>query len=331
MAITPSRPGQNNGAGDVRALFYKKFAGEVLAAYEQKNIFANLIWTRSIDKGKSAAFPLIKDAGDPSLFIPGNELSGAAIQQTEIEIPIDGLVLAHTFVPNIDEWMNEFDVRSKYAAKLGYSMAKNVDVNVAAELIKSATSGSNVISLPTQAATVKDVNVNELVAAIWEAAQTLDENNVDDSERYLAVSPAVYYKMFNYLSAIDKDYAGKGSIATGQILEFAGFKIVKSNTLKTVTDIADAGSAILGSNYSAEGGNDHRVTVTETALGSAGILAVAFAPEAAAMVKLRDLMVESDYDIRRQGEWLVTKMAAGFGALRPEAAVIIKDSAAAIA
>ena len=73
MSYTPSRPGQNLNGSDTRELFYKKFAGEVLAEYEQKNVFANLIWGRTITSGKSAGFPLIKDADDPVLFIPGTD------------------------------------------------------------------------------------------------------------------------------------------------------------------------------------------------------------------------------------------------------------------
>ena len=43
-------------------------------------------------------------------------------------------------------------------------------------------------------------------------------------------------------------------------------------------------------------------------------------------VKLMDLAVESEYDIRRQGTLMVAKYAVGHGALRPEAAVQIQTA-----
>ena len=43
-------------------------------------------------------------------------------------------------------------------------------------------------------------------------------------------------------------------------------------------------------------------------------------------MKLMDLAVESDYDIRRQGTLMVAKYAMGHGVLRPEAAVQIQTA-----
>ena len=49
-------------------------------------------------------------------------------------------------------------------------------------------------------------------------------------------------------------------------------------------------------------------------------------PSAVGTVKLMDLAVESDYDIRRQGTLMVAKYAMGHGVLRPESAVGIKEA-----
>ena len=49
-------------------------------------------------------------------------------------------------------------------------------------------------------------------------------------------------------------------------------------------------------------------------------------PSAAGTVKLMDLAVESEYDIRRQGTLMVAKYAMGHGVLRPEAAIGIKEA-----
>lgn len=49
-----SRLGQQNGAGDADSLFLKRFSGEVLAAFTERNRFMPRHIIRSIDSGKSA-------------------------------------------------------------------------------------------------------------------------------------------------------------------------------------------------------------------------------------------------------------------------------------
>jgi hypothetical protein len=51
---------------------------------------------------------------------------------------------------------------------------------------------------------------------------------------------------------------------------------------------------------------------------TSGISAIIFQRGALGTVKLMDLATESAYDIRRQGTLMVSKMACGHGALRPE-------------
>jgi hypothetical protein len=49
-------------------------------------------------------------------------------------------------------------------------------------------------------------------------------------------------------------------------------------------------------------------------------------PEAVGTVKLIDLAVETEYDMRRQGYLTLAKYAMGHGILRPECAVEIKTA-----
>ncbi len=52
---TASRVGQIDSAGDVKALFLKVFAGEVLAAFEEVNVTGDKNSVRTISNGKSLA------------------------------------------------------------------------------------------------------------------------------------------------------------------------------------------------------------------------------------------------------------------------------------
>ena len=54
MALNPSRLGQSLGAGSETALFLERFGGEILASFQEKNLFMDLTRTMTIENGKSA-------------------------------------------------------------------------------------------------------------------------------------------------------------------------------------------------------------------------------------------------------------------------------------
>ena len=72
----PSRVGQINSAGDVNALFLKKFAGEILTTFEENNIFKALHTVRTIENGKSAQFP-VTGVASASYYTPGQSIADA--------------------------------------------------------------------------------------------------------------------------------------------------------------------------------------------------------------------------------------------------------------
>ena len=65
------RSGVSNATGDARALFLKLYAGEVLTAFQSKNIMMPLHRVRTISKGKSAQFPMTGKYRDAAYHTPG--------------------------------------------------------------------------------------------------------------------------------------------------------------------------------------------------------------------------------------------------------------------
>ena len=121
--------------------------------------------------------------------------------------------------------------------------------------------------------------------------------------------------MANATNAVNIDYSGQGSIAEGKVMKVAGIELVSTPhfVASNVTSGVDAGSATAGAS-------------TPQAVNLANYVALVCHPSAAGTVKLMDLAVESEYDIRRQGTLMVAKYAMGHGVLRPEAAVGIKEA-----
>jgi hypothetical protein len=162
---------------------------------------------------------------------------------------------------------------------------------------------------------------SELVDAIMLAAQSLDEKDVPEDERFAILKPRDYYTLLgSEESAINRDFGGVGDVSTGKIPTIAGIRIYKSNHLATVTvasGSADADDANAKNDVFGAAGIGYNATDI-----SAIEMLVAH-PSAIGTVKLLDLATESEYQIERQGTLFVAKYAMGHGVLRPEAAVTI--------
>jgi hypothetical protein len=311
---TVSFLGKANNTGDDNALFLKVFSGEVLAAFARRNQMLEMSMVRTISQGKSAQFPAIGKT-TASYHTPGNEITGTVINKNERVITIDDLLISDSFISQIDEAKNHYDVRSIYSTEMGNALAREVDQHLL-QLTVLAAQASTTVSGENGGAVITDAdaktNGGSLITSIFDAAQALDEKDVPEEDRYCVVPPATYYNLVENDKILNRDFGGSNGIyAEGKVLKVAGINIVKSNT--AVDAFADNSSAISGANntYTGDFSNTAAVVFHKSAIGT---------------VKLMDLAMESEYDIRRQGTLMVAKMALGHGILRPEAAVEIQTA-----
>ena len=318
---TPSRLGVVNKAtptdfASENALFLKVFAGEVLTAFDETNVMKELHASRTIASGKSASFPVTGKA-NAAYHTAGTPLLGTqAIAHNEIVINIDDVLIADTFIANIDEAKLHFDVRAEYSRLLGMALAKEFDtrtmrVGLLAARGSAAISGGNGGSTLT-AGSGGTMTGAQLAASIFEAAQVMDEKDVPESERVAIVSPAEYYKLVQTTDVINRDFGGAGVYADGTVLRVAGVQIVKSNNLPTANVAAVSGE---NNAYNGDFTNVKALVMQKQAIGT---------------VKLMDLAVErtsGDFEVMYQGTLMAAKYAMGHGVLRPECAVEIKAGA----
>ena len=330
-----SRLGQVNASGAVDALFLKVFSGEILTTFEEFNVMKDLHTVRTISNGKSAQFP-VTGIATAKYHTPGQNIADAdnsylsAIKHAEKLISIDDVLLASTFIANIDELKNHYDVRSIYAQELGKALAKRFDVatmktlTAAARSAATITGGKAGIAIDGGEPGVFTGTV--IQAKLFEAAQKLDENDIpNDGKRFAILKPADYYTLLaSGEEVINRDFGGRGDVATGRIPMVAGINIYKSNHL---VDVAVSGSA--------QDQNDQVAGVQNDVFGSGGTgynaamdktQIIGGHPSAIGTVKLLDLATESDYKVELQGSLFVAKYAMGHGVLRPEAAFEIKDA-----
>ena len=342
---SPSRVGLIEGGSDNDALFLKKFSGEILQTFEESNVFKALHTIRTIESGKSAQFP-VTGIASAAYHTPGENIADGGnsylsdIKKTEKIINIDKMLIASTFLANIDDVKNHYDIRSVYANELGKALAVRFDTALAKVFMAAARQSANLsqvgkaggqldipnndFSAPGVAGTPASFTGADLVAAFFTAAQKLDENDVPSDGRFCVLRPQEYYKLvtgadssnsFNLLSAVNADIGGQGSIAQGTVPQIAGISIYKSNHIPS-TDLSAVSSGegdsandvfgVSGVGYNGDFRNSFGIISHSAAVGT---------------VKLLDLATESEYQIERQGTLFVAKYAMGHGVLRPECAI----------
>ncbi len=339
---SPSRLGQVNASGDVNALFLKVFSGEILTTFEEQNVMKDLHMVRTIQNGKSAQFPVTGIASAKYHTAGENIADGAnsylsAIKHAERVISIDDVLISSTFIANIDELKNHYDVRSIYAKELGKALAKRFDIATMKTLAAAARGTSEIggedgtilgasTSLFSTTATA-----GELIDALYGVAESLDSKDVSDEGRFAILSPADYYTLITADSsaittsgmspASNRDFGGVGNIATGTISQVAGINLVKSNHLSAIK-VAEASQdqdddGVNNAPFGAGNGTGYNADLSATRI-------LAGTKEAIGTVKLLDLATESEYQIERQGTLFVAKYAMGHGVLRPECAVEVR-------
>ena len=364
-AYSVSFQGQNNNTGDVRDLFLKLYAGEVLTAFEEKKVIMDKVRTRTISKGKSASFPMTGRASAEYLT-PGNEITGGQIRAGERIVTIDDLLISSQFIANIDEAINHYDVRSIYSKEAGIALANEADRNVARMLVKAAlsTNATRAAGLIqdyksfteedfTDNVVIGDNAADDLVAtdiaqAIFNARKEMEKKNVPTDGAVVMLPPDQYYALLdvtdgNKLVYMNRDFGGTGSIATATVPSIAGMPVYMSNH----ADVSNLYTSLVTANPNEGETSDNQPLANTAGSGrtthydlpttnvdgvdmvalAARIRGFVFTPDAVATVKLMDLGLESEYQINRQGTLMVAKYAMGHNVLRPASAIALLEYA----
>jgi hypothetical protein len=331
---TVSRLGQVNAAGDDRSLFLKLYAGEVLTAFEERNVFMGLHRTRTIQNGKSASFPLVGTAS-AKYHTPGELIQSDAVKHGERVVTVDDLLISSQFIGNIDEAMNHYDVRSIYSKEAGYALANTSDKNIAKVIAKAAaitdatkaaaafgasfddevyTANQNIGTTAAQATDGKAI-----VDSIYAALEEFDKKDVT-GDKVCVLPPAQYYALLNASDVtsatwLNKDVGGAGSVSGGAVPMVGGVRIVMSNHIPQTDETTTSATPtpLTSSRSGAYKGDFSKLR---------GLI---FTQDAAATVKLLDLGVESEYQIDRQGTIMVAKYAMGHNILRPACAISLNS------
>ena len=266
---TGHRTGQTNATGDTRSLFLKLYAGEVMTAFQTKNIMMNHCRTRTISKGKSAQFIMTGKYRDAAYHTPGLEIAPAATaKNSERIVTVDDLLINAQFIPNIDEAMQHYDVRSVYTQEAGYGLSKVADQNIIRTAVKAAlaTNKERASKLVQDYKAFDDEDFTENVEigsfanskklkyfteAVIEAKRVLEMAGAPLEDIVCVTGTDQYYKLFMAatnsesladMTVFNRDIGGTGSFSSAQLPSIAGIPVVRTPHMGTYSSSAYADS-----------------------------------------------------------------------------------------
>ena len=293
----------------------------------------------------------------------GSDVSGdsnaylSTIKQSERVIFIDNLLTASCFIDQLDEAMTHYDYRSAFATELGRSLARHQDNYAIHMLYASATNANAVSNEHTPGANTAAItetafytNAAAAVDVLYTASQKLDEKDVPREDRFVVMPPIAYYNLLKagvlsidmHATSDTRSHFAETTPTAGvrgepSGVRVAGMPIVVTNGSGfTSADGAADGAFTVDSKHPSPGnvedfgmrnlGAAPDGTEGGTALAQTELMALVCHKDAAGIVKLKDITMESDYMVERQGTLMVAKLAQGMGALRNDACIAIIDT-----
>jgi hypothetical protein len=332
------------GAGDAPAgsnpnkLWLPLWSGEVIHAYDQYNVFENLITTKSLTGGFSWEFPVTGTIALMPAWDAGDELGGGSSTSTSFKVNLDKRPMAaHFETDNVDALVTQWDYRSELARQAGQTLANNRDRQIAVSILAACAvdplsndpRGALNFPPPVEVSAAAASNVTEdaalkILKAIEEYFVFMQENDYPTNSVYCVVTPKVFQTIRSLgitrttgeTNAFVKyplfgggEEAGRlgGPLAMGMnslndTLEYMGCRIIKSNHLPTT----DYSSANIGSS---------KYNINASTIKLHGMI---FQPEAVAGLSLMGMKVDTVQDVRRNTQFTVASMMKGTGILRPE-------------
>ena len=195
---------------------------------------------------------------DAAYHTPGNEITPTASKQGERIVSVDDLLINAQFIPNIDDAMRHYDIRSVYTQEAGFGLSKVADENilrlaVKASLCENATIAATAGMIQDYSAfddedftpnvvcgdAAADIRApKDFVQAIMDARRVFDNYNIP-GDPFVVMPTDMYYDLFKVSSATDmvdfaifnRDVGGGGSIAGGQVPQILGMPIYVTNHL----------------------------------------------------------------------------------------------------
>ena len=255
----------------------------------------------------------------------GTERYGNDLSTSEQVITVDDILVSHYAISDLDRilshWICVLSLQLRWAVRLQKCTTKTCSAKLFWRQRNRLRHRSPVAQLsPTRRSPRRPVSTVVSITSKQFAPLTsrcLTKTSPKDAPRYAAVSVEVFDAIKyakdatnNYL-VLNRDFGhgGAGGIdGRAEMMNIDGVMVVKSRHIPTSNDTSNA--AVF---------SKYRADFSNTAL-------IMWCPQAVATVKMMDISMETERDVRRLEDFLVSKMFVGHGILRPEMAYVAKSA-----
>ena len=234
----------SGGSTPLNKLWLPLWSGEVINAYDQFNMFENMITTKTLTGGYSYEFPITGTVGLNPSWNSGVELGGFSgdtnATSTTIKVNLDKRPMAaHFETDNVDLLVTQWDYRSELARQAGLTLANTRDRQILMALVAAGSLppvtgdprglAAAAFHVPKQIATgtvsglISATTDNEglqILQAIEDYLVTCQENDIAVGSVYCAVPPKVF-QVIRALGIPRSAYTGynaAGAPATSAVL-----------------------------------------------------------------------------------------------------------------
>ena len=335
--ITAGPVGNYTGANK---LWLPLWSGEVINAYDQYNIFENLITTKGLAGSFSYEFPVTGLVSLNAAWDAGEELVGGDSNTTTFKVSLDKRPMAaHFETDNVDLLITQWDYRSELARQAGLTLSSARDRQILSTLIAASVAaplasdprGLGVSNFPAPA--VVSTSTSAIGVAVSACTETVALAILQAVENYLVIMQENDYPVQNVVCAVPPkvfqviralgiprattSFGNMPLFTAGDSYGGAGANI--STGMNALTDALDyMGVKIVKTNHIpratvAAGQAKYNLTC-----GTVDIFGIIFQKEAVAGLSLMGMKVDSIQDIRRNTQFTVASMLKGTGILRPE-------------
>jgi hypothetical protein len=115
------------------------WSGEVIHAYDEYNVFEQLVDSKTITSGVAMEFPITGTVALRAAWDAGQELGGGDSSSTTIAVKLDKRPMAaHFEIDNVDLMQTQWEFRSELARQAGMTLANARDKQIAAYIARAA-------------------------------------------------------------------------------------------------------------------------------------------------------------------------------------------------
>ena len=131
------------------------------------------------------------------------------------------------------------DPRSQMTQSASAAIGREMDSTIITQLIGSANygeAGASTVALPS-AQKIANGSAGLTFAKVRQAKQILDDADVDEADRFFALSPRALWKLLGEDEATSSDYAAIKALTNGEINTWMGFNWIKTTQLPVASNI----------------------------------------------------------------------------------------------